>query len=336
MKIAILTQYPDKYSTRQMVAAIEGRGHEAVILDYMRCTMTIASGRPEVSHLGLPVRGLDAVVPRIGASASFYGAAVVRQFEAMGVYCINGSQAIARARDKLRSLQILARKGIGMPVTAFAHSPEDTDDVIDSVGGAPLVIKLVEGTQGIGVVLAETRQAARSVIEAFRGLDVHILVQEFIAEAQGSDVRCFVVGDRVVAAMRRQGRPGEFRSNLHRGGSAEATVLSADERATAVRAARALRLRMAGVDILRSNRGPLVMEVNASPGLEGIQTATKLDVAGRIVDFIVRDVDELRARASQPATSSPAAAEPAKTNPLTGELVENPELDPLTGSPRGD
>ncbi len=230
--------------------------------------------------------GFDAINPRIGASITFYGTAVVRQFEMMGVYSVNESVAISRSRDKLRSLQLLARRGIGLPVTGFAHSTQYTDDLIAKVGGAPLVVKLLEGTQGIGVVLTETRKAAESVIEAFRGLKAQILVQEFIKEAGGSDIRCFVVGDKVIAAMKRQAGEGEFRSNIHRGGKASVVRLTPEERSTAVRSARIMGLNVAGVDILRSNHGPVVMEVNSSPGLEGIEKATGKNVAGQIIQFI--------------------------------------------------
>jgi ribosomal protein S6--L-glutamate ligase len=294
MKMAVLSQRPELYSTQRMVEAVRLRGHECQLLDYRRCYMKIASHRPTITYDGEGLEGFDAVIPRISAAHSFYGTAVVRQFEMMDVYCINGSQAIARSRDKLRSLQILAKKGIGLPVTGFAHTTQDVQGLIDMVGGAPLVIKLLEGTQGIGVVLTESNAAATSVIEAFRGLDANILVQEYIGEAKGQDLRCFVVGERVVAAMLRKGAPGEFRSNLHRGGSAEMVKLTPEERSTAVRAAKAMGLRMAGVDILRSNHGPLVMEVNSSPGLEGIEATTKKDVAGSIVRFIEKDLLEGR------------------------------------------
>ena len=289
MKFAVLSQRPELYSTQRMVEAVRLRGHEVHLLDYRRCYMKIASHRPTITYDSQVLEDFDAVIPRISAAHSFYGTAVVRQFEMMNVYCVNGSQAIARSRDKLRSLQILAKKGIGMPVTGFAHTTQDVQGLIDMVGGAPLVIKLLEGTQGIGVVLTESNAAATSVIEAFRGLDANILVQEFIAEARGQDLRCFVIGERVVAAMLRKGAPGEFRSNLHRGGSAEVVKLTPEERTTAVRAAKAMGLRMAGVDILRSHHGPLVMEVNSSPGLEGIEAATGKDVAGAIVRFIEKD-----------------------------------------------
>jgi ribosomal protein S6--L-glutamate ligase len=294
LKVAVLSQKPELYSTQRMVAAVRLRGHECHLLDYRRCYMKIASHRPTITYDGESIEGFDAVIPRISAAHSFYGTAVVRQFEMMDVYCINGSQAIARSRDKLRSLQILAKKGIGLPVTGFAHTTQDVQGLIDMVGGAPLVIKLLEGTQGIGVVLTESNAAATSVIEAFRGLEANILVQEYIREAKGQDLRCFVVGERVVAAMLRKGAPGEFRSNLHRGGSAETVKLTPEERSTAVRAAKAMGLRMAGVDILRSNHGALVMEVNSSPGLEGIEATTKKDVAGSIVRFIEKDLLEGR------------------------------------------
>jgi ribosomal protein S6--L-glutamate ligase len=252
--------------------------------------MNIASAKPMVHYKGEVLDDIDAVIPRIGASITFYGTAVVRQFEMMSCFALNESVAISRSRDKLRSLQLLSRKGLGLPVTGFAHSPQNTKDLIKMVGGAPLVIKLLEGTQGVGVVLAETTKAAESVIEAFRGLDANILAQEFIKEAGASDIRCFVVGDKVVAAMKRQGAEGEFRSNLHRGGTASIVKITPGERSTAVRAAQVMGLNVAGVDLLRSNRGPVIMEVNSSPGLEGIETATGKDVAGIIVDFIEKKV----------------------------------------------
>jgi ribosomal protein S6--L-glutamate ligase len=285
MRIAILTQAPGNYSSKRMVEVAKQRGHEIEAIDYSRCYMNITSRRPAVLVSGRAIQ-VDAIIPRIGASQTFYGTAVVRQFEAMDVFTANGSQAIARSRDKLRAMQLLAAKGIGLPITGFARNPKDIDGVIELVGGAPLVIKLLEGTQGIGVVLAETHQAAASVIAAMRQLDANILVQEFIREAGGADVRAFVVDGKVVASMTRQGPAGEFRSNLHRGGSAEAVKLSPEERATAVRSAKILRLKVAGVDMLRSNHGPLVMEVNSSPGLEGIEKATGVDVAERIIRFV--------------------------------------------------
>ncbi len=291
MRIGILSRKASLYSTRRLKEAGEGRGHHVQVVDYLRCYMNITSHRPMVIYQGHALDGLDAVIPRIGASQTFYGTAVVRQFEMMGVYPANESQAITRSRDKLRCLQLLARRGIGLPVTGFANSTKDVEGLINIVGGAPLVVKLLEGTQGIGVVLCETHQAAKSVIEAFRGLDANILVQEFIKEAGGADIRCFVIGERVVAAMMRRGAPGEFRSNLHRGGTAERIKLTPEERSTAVRAARAMGLNIAGVDILRSNHGPVVMEVNSSPGLEGIEKATGFDVAGAIIEFLEKNAE---------------------------------------------
>ncbi|ACK64692.1 alpha-L-glutamate ligase, RimK family [Rippkaea orientalis PCC 8801] len=289
MKIAILSQDASLYSTKRLKEAGEAQGHEIKIINYLRCYMNITSHKPSVFYNGKPLEYFDAVIPRIGASKTFYGTAVVRQFEVMGVFTANESQAISRSRDKLRCLQILARDGIGLPVTGFAHATQDIDGLIDTVGGAPLVIKLLEGTQGIGVVLAETHQAAKSVIEAFRQLDANILVQEFIKEASGVDLRCFVVGGKVVAAMKRQGAEGDFRSNLHRGGKAEKVKLTPEERSTAVRAAKSMGLRVAGVDLLRSNHGPVVIEVNSSPGLEGIESASGVDVAGKIIEFVAKN-----------------------------------------------
>lgn len=286
MKIAILSRNPRLYSTRRLVEAATGRGHEARVLDPLRCYMNVATSHPEIHFRGQKIEGFDAVIPRIGASITFYGTAVLRQFEMLGTFPLNESVAISRARDKLRSMQLLSRKGIGMPVTGIAHSPDDTDDLLKLVGGAPVVIKLLEGTQGVGVVLAETRQAAESVIDAFRGLNAHFLVQEFVKEAGGADLRCFVIDGKVVAAMKRQAKDGEFRSNLHRGGSAELVRITPVERATAARAAAAVGLNVAGVDILRSRHGPAVLEVNSSPGLEGIETATKKDIASQIIEFL--------------------------------------------------
>ncbi len=286
MKIAILSRKASLYSTRRLREAGEERGHAMRVIDYARCYMNITSHRPMVMFQGGPLEGFDAVIPRIGASYTFYGTAVVRQFEMMGVFPATESQAISRSRDKLRCLQLLAREGIGLPVTGFARSTHDTAGLINLVNGAPLVIKLLEGTQGIGVVLAETGKAAESVIEAFRGLNANILVQEFIKEAGGSDIRCFVVNGKVIASMIRRGAPGEFRSNLHRGGSAESIKITPEERSTAVRAAKTMGLSVAGVDLLRSNHGPVVMEVNSSPGLEGIEGATGKDVAGSIIEFL--------------------------------------------------
>jgi ribosomal protein S6--L-glutamate ligase len=258
--------------------------------------MNIATHKPAVHYKGEPLEGFDAIIPRIGASVTFYGTAVVRQFEMMGVYSLNESVAITRSRDKLRSLQLLARRGIGLPVTGFAHSPDDTDDLLKLVGGAPVILKLLQGTQGKGVVLAENKKAAESVIDAFRGLRANFLLQEFIAEAGGADMRAFVIGDRVVAAMKRQAPEGEFRSNLHRGGSAELVKLTPEERLTAVRSARIMGLNVAGVDIVRSNHGPVVLEVNSSPGLEGIESTTGKNVAGMIVQFLEKNAREGKTR----------------------------------------
>ena len=289
MKIAILSQNPALYSTKRLREAGTEQGHDMRVVDYLRCYMNITSKKPSIVYKGKELENFEAIIPRIGASRTFYGTAVVRQFEMMDVFSLNNSQAISRSRDKLRSMQILAKAGVGLPVTGYAHATEDIDGLIDTVGGAPLVIKLLEGTQGIGVVLAETYQAAKSVIEAFRGLDANILVQEFIKEAKGADLRCFVVGDRVVAAMKRQGAKGEFRSNLHRGGQANAIELSPEETDTAIAAAKAMGLNVAGVDLLQSDHGSVVMEVNSSPGLEGIEKTTGIDVAGTIIDFIANN-----------------------------------------------
>jgi ribosomal protein S6--L-glutamate ligase len=297
MHIAILSRNRRLYSTRRLVEAARQRGHEATVIDPLKCVMDVTSRRPAVYYRGEILPRFDAVIPRIGASVTFYALAVLRQFEVMGVYPANESVAIGRSRDKLRSLQLLARAGIGMPVTAFAHSPDDTKTLVRLVGGAPLVLKLLEGTQGRGVVLAETTKAAESVIDAFLELDANFLVQQFIKEAGGADIRAFVVGDRVVAAMLRQAKEGEFRSNLHRGGSASIVKLSPAERATAVRAARTVGLNVAGVDIVRGKDGPLVLEVNSSPGLEGIEQATSKNVAGMVIEFI-----EKRARPNKTQT----------------------------------
>jgi ribosomal protein S6--L-glutamate ligase len=291
MNIVILSRNKELYSTRRLVEAAEKRSHNVRVIDTLRCYMTIASQRPTIHYKGEELSNIDAVIPRIGASITFFGTAVVRQFEMMNVYSVNESVAISRSRDKLRSLQLLSRRGIGLPVTGFAHSTRFTNDLIHQVGGAPLVVKLLEGTQGIGVVLAENHQAAESIIEAFRGLKAQILVQEFIKEAKGADLRCLVVGDKVVASMKRQGGEGEFRSNIHRGGSASSIRLTPEERSTAVRSAKIMGLNVAGVDILRSNHGPVVMEVNSSPGLEGIEKSTGKDVAEAIIMFIEKKAE---------------------------------------------
>jgi ribosomal protein S6--L-glutamate ligase len=299
MKIAVLSRNARLYSTSRLVEAAESRGHDVRVLDHVRCFMDITSTRPSIHYKNEEFfsEDFDAVIPRIGASVAFYGAAVVRQFEAMRTYCLNGSVAITRSRDKLRSLQMLAQRGVGIPSTAFANSPDDIEGLIREVGGAPLVVKLLEGTQGLGVVLAETQKAAKSVIQGFMGLAANILVQEFIEEAGGSDIRCFVVGNRVIAAMQRTAPEGDFRSNLHRGGVAELVRLTPAERATAVNAAKIVGLKIAGVDLLRSNRGPLVMEVNSSPGLRGIEEATRRDVAGIIVEYAEKQHERRLARA---------------------------------------
>ena len=296
MKIGILSTNRNLYSTKRLVEAVKERGHEVLVINHKQCYMNITSHNPSVHWKGEKIEGVDAIIPRIGASVSFYGTAVVRQFEMMGVYSLNESVAITRSRDKLRASQLLARKGIGLPVTGFANSPSDTEDLLNITGGAPVVIKLLEGTQGVGVVLAETKKAAESVIEAFRGLGANFIVQEFIKEAGGADIRCFVIGDKVVASMKRQGKEGEFRSNLHRGGTAKLIKITPEERSTAVRSARAMGLNVAGVDLLRSNHGPVVMEVNSSPGLEGIENATGKNIAGMIIEFIEKNAKKGRTR----------------------------------------
>ena len=297
MKIAILSRNARLYSTRRLVEAARERGHVVRVLDPLRCYVRIAPNEASIRYKGKELRDFDSVIPRIGTSSTFYGTAVLRQLEMMGVYTPNPSDAVLRARDKLRCLQILAAQGIDMPVTVFGDNPDDTNDVLAMLGEPPHVIKLNEGSQGTGVVLAEKRSASQSVVEAFRGLYANFLVQEFIAEAKGSDLRCFVVGNKVVAAMQRSAGPGEFRANLHRGGTAEKAVLSAKEKRIAVRAAAALGLGIAGVDLLRSKRGPLLLEVNASPGLEGIEAATGVDVAGSIMDLLQTNVTAAGKRA---------------------------------------
>ena len=286
LKIAILSRNTRLYSTKRLVEAGNARKHDMYVIDPLRCYMNIATANPEIHFKGSKLEGFDAIIPRIGASVTFYATAMLRQFEMTGVFTLNDSDSITRARDKLRSLQLLSREGIGMPVTGFAHSPDDTEDLMALVGDAPVIIKLTEGSQGQGVVLAETRQAAQSVIDAFRGLDAHFLVQEFVKEARGADIRCFVIGRKVVAAMKRQAKRGEFRANLHRGGSAEEIRITDKERVMALRAAEIIGLNVAGVDIIRGAGGPMVLEVNSSPGLEGIEAATNKDIAGEIIHFI--------------------------------------------------
>lgn len=290
MRIAILSRQPDLYSTQALVEAGRKRGHDVRVMDTLQFDLYVRPRKPELYYQGEPVEGIDAVIPRIGASITFYGLAVVRQFEMMGVYCLNESQAIARSRDKLRSLQLLCRHDVGMPPTVFTRQADHVHDAIKRVKGPPVVVKLLQGTQGIGVVLAETERAASSVVEAFHGLDQNILIQKFIKEAKGSDIRAVVVGRKVVGAMRRQAVAGEFRSNLHRGGSATKVRLPAEYRKTALAAARVLGLRLAGVDMLESKAGPMIMEVNSSPGLEGIEKATGEDVAGAVIEHLERQV----------------------------------------------
>ena len=296
MKIALLCRNPQLYSHQRLIEAARARGHEIATVNHLRCTIDIASSRPKIHYQGRVLERPDAVIPRIGASVTFFGAAVVRQFEMMRVYCVNESVAISRSRDKLRSLQLLSRKGIGLPVTVFAHRTSNAEEIVNLAGGAPVVIKLLEGTQGVGVILGETPKAAESIIQAFGGVNTNILVQEYIKEAKGEDIRCIVVGDKVVASMKRQGREGEFRSNLHRGGSAKAEKITPQERTTAIAAAKAMGLNVCGVDMLRSNHGPVVMEVNSSPGLEGVEQATGIDVAGRIIAFIEKNAEPGKTR----------------------------------------
>lgn len=287
MKIAILSRNPQLYSTKRLLEAIKEAGHEAIIVDHSICDLIIEQDGPSIIYKGTKLVGIDAIIPRIGASVTFYGTAVVRQFELMGAVSSVSSQAIVRSRDKLRSLQILSKAGLGMPKTAFTNfSKGGEKQLIEHVGGAPLIIKLLEGTQGLGVVLAETKKAGQSVIEAFHGLKARIIVQEFIKEAKGADIRAFIVNGKVVGAMKRQGAEGEFRSNLHRGGKATVIKLSRAERQAALGAAKALGLEVAGVDMLQSDRGPLILEVNSSPGLEGIEKATGINIAGEIIRFI--------------------------------------------------
>jgi ribosomal protein S6--L-glutamate ligase len=289
MKIAMMARNAKLYSHKRLVEAAEARGHQIDVIDTLKVYMNITSHRPELRYMGEKLTGYDAVIPRIGASITFYGLAVLRQFEMMGVYPLNESVAIGRSRDKLRSLQLLSREGIGLPVTAFAHDTSRTEEVVKIAGGTPVVIKLLEGTQGIGVVLADTDRSAKSVVEAFRGANVNIMVQEFIKEAGNSDLRVFVIGGKVVATMMRSGAEGDFRSNLHRGGTAKSIRITPEERSTAVRAAKILGLNVCGVDLLRANHGPVVMEVNSSPGIEGLEKATGIDVATQIIEFMEKN-----------------------------------------------
>jgi ribosomal protein S6--L-glutamate ligase len=286
MKIAVLSRNPKLYSTKRLIEAARERGHEALVLDHLKCSVIGEHNNPRIIYEGEELKDIDAVIPRIGASVTFYGTAVVRQFEMQKVFTINSSIAIVRSRDKLRSLQIFSRHDIGIPKTIFTNHPKNVDSLIKEVGGTPVVIKLLEGTQGIGVVLAETKKAAKSVVEAFHGLNANMLIQEFIEEAGGADIRAFVVGGKVVGAMKRQGAEGEFRSNLHRGGTATMVRLNRQQRALALSAAKAMGLNMAGVDMIESDKGPLVLEVNSSPGLEGIEISTGKDIAGTVIKYI--------------------------------------------------
>ena len=307
MKIGLLCRNPGLYSHTRLVEAAEERGHEIDVIDHLRCFIDIASNDPEVHYKGESLTGYDAIIPRIGASVTFFGTAVLRQFEMMDVYPLNESVGISRSRDKLRSMQLLSREGVGLPVTVFAHRTSDAEELLRIAGGAPVIIKLLEGTQGIGVVLGETPKAAESIIQAFGGVKTNILGQQCVKEANGEDIRCLVVGEKVVAAMIRRGKEGDFRSNLHRGGSAEAVKITAAERATALKAAKAMGLNVCGVDMLRSNNGPVVMEVNSSPGLEGVEKATGVDVAGKIIEFL-----EKNARAGRTATKGGKSRKKAK------------------------
>lgn len=290
MKIVILSRGPQLYSTRRLIEAGEQLGHEVLVVDHLKCNIEIEKKRPKVWYNHEYLENVDAIIPRIGASVTFYGTAVVRQFEMMHVFSAVGSEALVSSRDKLRSLQLLSRAGVGMPKTIFTNFSKDVKHIVEKVGGAPVVLKLLEGTQGLGVVLAETQNAANSVIEAFNGLEARIIVQEFIKEAGGADLRAFVVDGEVVGAMKRQGKEGEFRSNLHRGGSASIIELSEEERQTALDSAKAMGLGVAGVDMLQSKNGPLVLEVNSSPGLEGIEKATGTDIATKIIRYVEKNV----------------------------------------------
>lgn len=294
LTIAILSRNRSLYSTRRLIEAIEEKGHKAQVLDHLKCDIVIEKDEPSIYYLGEKVTNVDGVIPRIGATVTFYGAAVVRQFELMKVPTVVGSQALVRSRDKLRSLQILARSGVGMPKTVFTNYSREVDKLIESVGGAPLIVKLLEGTQGVGVVLAPTRKAAESIIQAFHSMKTRVIVQEFIEEAKGGDIRAFIVDGKVVGAMKRQAEEGEFRSNLHQGGKGTLSKLNREERDMALTAARVMGLSVSGVDMLQSKRGPLILEVNSSPGLEGIEMATEKDIAGKVVDFMIQKIRHAR------------------------------------------
>ncbi len=290
MNLVVLSRNAKLYSTKRLVEAAQKRGHEIRVIDHSKCDLVIEKKKPKVLYRGEEITGVNAVIPRIGASVTFYGTAVVRQFEMMNVFTAVESQALVRSRDKLRSLQILSRAGLGLPKTVFTNYSKDVERTLKEVGGAPVIIKLLEGTQGLGVVLAENKKAAVSVIEAFNGLKARVIVQEFIKESRGEDIRAFVVDGHVVGAMVRTAKEGEFRSNLHRGGSAKVIELTPEEEIAAIKAANAMKLGIAGVDMLRSDRGPLIIEVNSSPGLEGIESATGVDIAAQIIKYIEKNV----------------------------------------------
>jgi len=289
MRIVVLSQNPNLYSTKRLIEAGEKKGHEMIIIDHTKCNLVIEKKNPTIIYKGKEIKDIDGVIPRIGASVTFFGTAVVRQFEMMKVFSATESQALVRSRDKLRSLQILSRAGLGLPKTVFTNYSKDVGQVVDAVGGAPLVIKLLEGTQGLGVVLADNKNSAESILEAFNGLQARVIAQEFIKEAGGADIRVFIVDGVVVGAMKRQGKEGEFRSNLHRGGTANVIQLTDEEENAALKAAKAMGLGIAGVDLLQSSRGPLILEVNSSPGLEGIESATGKNIANYIIKYVERN-----------------------------------------------
>jgi len=298
MHIVVLSRNSKLYSTGRLVESIEEAGHKATVLDHLKCDLVSEKDNPCIYYRGVKITGVDAVIPRIGASVTFYGSAVVRQFEMMKIFTAVESQALVRSRDKLRSLQIMARAGVGMPKTVFTNYSREVEKIIAEVGGPPLIVKLLEGTQGVGVVLAPTQKAAESIIQAFHSMKARVIVQEYIKEARGEDIRAFVVDGKVVGAMKRTGKEGEFRSNVHRGGSVELIKLKKDERKAALVSAQALGLSVAGVDLLQSNRGPLVLEVNSSPGLEGIEKATGKNIAGKIVDYVEKKVNKNKGNTS--------------------------------------
>lgn len=300
MRVYILSRDTTLYSTNRLVEAAEAKQWEVRVIDYLKCSIEIMKGELRVSYMGEELPVPDAIIPRIGASRTFYGTAMVRHFEIMGAFSTSGNLAIARSRDKLRSLQVLSKKDVGIPRTVFASNKSNAKDIIELSGGTPLVLKILEGTQGVGVVLVDSEKAAKSVLDAFYGMEVNLLVQEFIEEAGGADIRAFVIDGKVVGAMKRQGAEGDFRSNLHQGGNATVHKLTRDERATAVAAAKAMGLGVCGVDMIPSHRGSLVMEVNSSPGLEGIEGATGIDIAGKIMDYIVENVTQDQDKQGKP------------------------------------